>query len=109
MKPITILKIALAAIFIIALAKLGATVAEQVLQPYAPAPDFMTTVFFALVVWLGIAYFVGVLGETRLIGYWPPFFVSVLFTPIVALIVILFSKRKSTHEYEQAILKSLKP
>ncbi len=105
MKAVKIFTTIFGITFAICLIKLAIIIVQLSFDPSAPNPNFMTTSFCVLIVWTGIASAIGVFGETRLIGYWPPFWISILFSPVIALIVILFSKRKSTHVYEQNMLK----
>lgn len=107
MKSKQIINVILITIFLISVASLAAMILKVIYKPYAPGPDFMTLVFCALVVWIGVSHFVALLGDTRMVGYWITFSVSLLISPILALIIILFSKRKSTHEYEQKMLKHM--
>ena len=46
-----------------------------------------------LIVWLVIAAVVAFAGEGRKIGYWGAFWVSVLLSPLIGLIVALFSDK----------------
>ena len=55
--------------------------------------------------WIILSFVMGIVGSGRTIGFWLAFLYSLLFSPLVGFILVLFSKDKETEEYEAKILK----
>lgn len=50
---------------------------------------------------------IGTLGSNRNIGFWGAFFISLLLSPLIGLIITLISKDKETQEYNRKLLETL--
>lgn len=46
------------------------------------------------IAWIGLSFLVGLLGNGKKIGFWGVFFISLLLSPIIGLIVALVSSEK---------------
>ena len=55
--------------------------------------------------WLVLSIVIGIIGSYRKIGGFWAFVISILLSPVIGLIVVLFSKSKKEEEYEQKLLK----
>lgn len=54
--------------------------------------------------WLVLSIVIGIIGSYRKIGGFWSFLISILLSPIVGFIVVLFSKSKKQEEYEKKLL-----
>lgn len=61
-----------------------------------------------VILWLLFSVIVGALGASRKIGFFGAFFISLLLSPLIGLIVTLFSKDKQTDRLEKMLLKKEK-
>ncbi|MPM00638.1 hypothetical protein SDC9_46866 [bioreactor metagenome] len=50
-------------------------------------------------------FIVGAIGSSRKIGFFPAFLLSLLLSPIIGLIIVLCSERKSDAEFKQAMMQ----
>lgn len=50
-------------------------------------------------------FIVGFIGASRKIGFFPAFFLSLILSPIIGLIIVLSSERKSDAEFKQAMMQ----
>ena len=58
-----------------------------------------------ILTWFGASYFIAaLLGEKRMIGFWPSFTLSVLLTPVVGFIATYLSKRKEHTDHEGTLV-----
>lgn len=55
--------------------------------------------------WIIFSCVVGALGSRRNIGFWSSFLLSIFLSPLVGLIVVLFSKDKEDEIYKQRVLQ----
>jgi phosphate/sulfate permease len=58
--------------------------------------------------WIIFSFVVGFVGSGRNIGFWGAFFLSLILSPIIGLIIALVSKDKAQESYKQEILKTQK-
>lgn len=58
--------------------------------------------------WLIFSLIVGAIGSGRNIGFWGAFILSLILSPIIGLIITLFSKDKEDEKYKQEVLKTQK-
>ena len=65
----------------------------------------MTAVSFFIFVWSLPSIIIGFIGINRKIGFWGALFLSLIFSPIIGLIVTLVSKSKEDIENQQELLK----
>lgn len=56
--------------------------------------------------WIIFSFVVGFVGSSRKIGFWRAFFLSLLLSPIIGLIIALVSKNIADEEYKEQILKA---
>lgn len=54
--------------------------------------------------WIVFSFVVGFVGTGRKIGFWGAFFLSLLLSPLLGLIITLVSKDESTEEYKTEML-----
>jgi hypothetical protein len=54
--------------------------------------------------WIIFSFIVGALGSGRNIGFWGAFFLSLILSPVIGLIITLFSKDKEDEKYKQEVL-----
>ena len=47
-----------------------------------------------ILLWLGLTFLVAILGANKSIGFWGAFFISLLLSPIIGLIIIVVSSEK---------------
>jgi hypothetical protein len=60
-----------------------------------------------LFVWAFFALIVGLIASDKAMGFWGGFLLSLLLSPVIGLIIVLFSKSKQTHIMEQRVINSL--
>lgn len=58
--------------------------------------------------WVIFSIIVGALGSGRTIGFFGAFFLSLLLSPVIGLIITLFSKNKEDEIYKQEVLSTQK-
>lgn len=58
--------------------------------------------------WIIFSFIVGLIGVEKKIGFWGGFFVSLIFSPIIGLIITLISKSPDDEKYKQDILNTQK-
>ena len=58
--------------------------------------------------WIIFSIIVGALGSGRKIGFAGAFFLSLLLSPVIGLIITLFSKDKEDEKYKQEVLSTQK-
>lgn len=58
--------------------------------------------------WIVFSIIVGALGSGRKIGFAGAFFLSLLLSPVIGLIITLFSKDKEDEKYKQEVLSTQK-
>ena len=58
--------------------------------------------------WIVFSIIVGALGSSRKIGFGAAFFLSLLLSPLIGLIITLFSKDKEDEQYKQDLLNTQK-
>ena len=46
------------------------------------------------IIWILLAFLVPNQGGNRTIGYWPSFFISLLLSPLIGILIVLASSRK---------------
>lgn len=56
--------------------------------------------------WIIFSFVVGFIGSGRKIGFWGAFFISLLLSPLIGLIITLISKSKENEAYEAQILNA---
>lgn len=56
--------------------------------------------------WIFLSFIIGFIGDSRKIGFTGAFFVCILLSPLLGIIVVLSSKRKSDEEWQKEILKN---
>lgn len=56
--------------------------------------------------WIIFSFVVGFIGTDRNIGFWGAFFLSLLLSPIIGLIITLVSKNKADEAYKTKILQA---
>ena len=54
--------------------------------------------------WIIFSLVVGAIGSNRKIGFWGAFFLSLILSPVIGLIIALVSKDKDDEEYKQKLL-----
>lgn len=54
--------------------------------------------------WIIFSFIVGLIGVEKKIGFWGGFFVSLIFSPIIGLIITIISKSPEEEKYKQDIL-----
>jgi phosphate/sulfate permease len=54
--------------------------------------------------WIIFSLIVGAIGSNRKIGFWGAFFLSLILSPVIGLIIALVSKDKDDEEYKQKLL-----
>jgi len=54
--------------------------------------------------WVFCAVIVGLIGSNRTIGFWATFLLSILLSPVIALIIALCYQSKSSAYYQQQML-----
>jgi hypothetical protein len=59
--------------------------------------------FTFFIFWICFSCLVGILGRGRNIGFFIPFFVSIILSPIIGLVVALFSHKKNSVVDEQEV------
>ena len=64
--------------------------------------------FLILIIGIGLPIVVGVIGSDRTIGFWGAFFISLIFSPVIGIIVVLLSKTKQTDELEKELLRRMR-
>lgn len=57
--------------------------------------------------WVLAALIVGVVGDNRTIGFWVSFLLSIILSPVIGLIIVLFSKTNTQAAIEQGMLNQL--
>jgi len=57
-----------------------------------------------IITWLILCIILGSIGSNRKIGFWGAFFLSLLLSPLIGLIITLTSKTKEDENYEKEIL-----
>lgn len=55
--------------------------------------------------WLCAALFVGFMGSGKTLGFWGSFIISLIFSPLIGIIVVLFSKSKTRSDEEDLLIK----
>lgn len=55
--------------------------------------------------WIVLSFFVGLLGSDRNIGFWGSLFISLLLSPVIGLLVTLFSKTDADTKREYLSIK----
>jgi len=55
--------------------------------------------------WIIFSFVVGFIGSGRNIGFWGAFFLSLILSPLIGLIITLVSKNKEDEEYKKQVLK----
>ena len=60
-----------------------------------------------IILWLIFSFMIGSLGSKRNIGFWNAFFLSILLSPIIGLIITLISKDKESLEYNKKLLETI--
>jgi len=58
-----------------------------------------------ILLWLFFSFIIGIVGSNRKIGYWNTFFISLLLSPLLGLIVALCSKKENKIYYQDNIQK----
>lgn len=58
--------------------------------------------------WIIFSFVVGFIGSGRKIGFWGAFFLSLLLSPLIGLIIALVSKDKEDEAYKEKILHAQK-
>ena len=58
--------------------------------------------------WIIFSFVIGFVGSGRKIGFWGAFFLSLLLSPIIGLIVTLVSKNKDDEVYKKKVLETQK-
>lgn len=56
--------------------------------------------------WVIFSIVVGFVGSNRNIGFWGAFFLSILLSPVIGLIIALVSKNKRDERYQQLVLRA---
>lgn len=59
--------------------------------------------------WIFISFIIGFVGDSRKIGFTGAFFACLFLSPLLGIIVVLSSKRKSDEEWQKKILNNSKP
>jgi hypothetical protein len=54
--------------------------------------------------WIAFSFVVGFVGTGRKIGFWGAFFLSLILSPVLGLIITLTSKDESTEQYKTEML-----
>ena len=54
-----------------------------------------------VIAWIALSFAIASAGKRREIGYWTAFFVSLLLSPLIALVFLLLSKEKKPSEIDQ--------
>lgn len=60
------------------------------------------------IAWITFSLFVGMLGDDRKIGFWGSFLLSIILSPIIALIITMFSKTLKQQRIDDEILENQK-
>lgn len=55
--------------------------------------------------WIIFSFVVGAIGSSRKIGFWGAFFLSLLLSPVIGLIITLVSKNEEDEAYKEKVLK----
>jgi hypothetical protein len=58
--------------------------------------------------WIILSFVIGFVGSGRKIGFWGAFFLSLLLSPIIGLIITLVSKNKDDEVYKKEVLETQK-
>lgn len=58
-----------------------------------------------IIVWLVFCCLVGAMGSGRSIGFTASFFISLLLSPLIGFIIVLFSKTETQEKLEKVIIK----
>lgn len=64
--------------------------------------------FIFIAGWILPSALLGLLGDTRVLGFWKSILISILLSPVIGLIIILASKSRQTDALEKAKLKQIK-
>ena len=56
--------------------------------------------------WIIFSFVVGFIGMDRNIGFWGAFFLSLLLSPVIGLIITLVSKNKADEAYKKRVLQT---
>jgi len=59
-----------------------------------------------VIIWIVFSFIVGIIGAGRKIGFGGGFFLSLLLSPIIGLIIVLFSKTEDELKYEKEVLET---
>jgi phosphate/sulfate permease len=54
--------------------------------------------------WVVFSFIVGIIAAERKIGFWSAFFISLILSPLIGLILTFFSKSKEEEAYQKSIL-----
>lgn len=60
------------------------------------------------IIWIFLALICGAIGSSRKMGFWGVFFVSLLLSPVVGILVAIFAKSKKDHLRELEMLEAVK-
>lgn len=55
--------------------------------------------------WIIVSFVVGFIGSGRTIGFWGAFFASLLLSPLIGLVIVMFSKSKEDEEYRERFME----
>jgi hypothetical protein len=72
---------------------------------WAKTKNYCLMVFIFL--WGFFAMIVGLIASDKAMGFWGGFLLSLLLSPVIGVIIVLFSKSKQTHIMEQRVINSL--
>lgn len=56
--------------------------------------------------WIIFSVVVGFVGSNRKVGFWGAFFLSLILSPVIGLIIALVSKDKNDEKYKNEVLKT---
>jgi hypothetical protein len=57
--------------------------------------------------WIIFSFILGFIGSSRTAGFWGTFLVSLILSPLVGFVILLFSKNIQDEEYKANVLKQL--
>ena len=71
-------------------------------------PFFNEYTFIFIAGWILPSALLGLLGDSRIIGFWKSIIISLLLSPLLGLVIVLSSKTRQTDKLEKELLDYLK-